>query len=180
MKLAEHVIRVRIDLVQHTKLGNMTLMTRRQETLIRIKNGHRIHLVLKKLMVTFNSWPLHWRTIFKDLENKCILQTKLYYITLATFHLLQNTSYITLATHEMPTVHTQTSKYNWGLVRPGDCNDLVFLLHSTSHHHTSVPKTHFTHLKIQILERHEKQYHTHGLRSWACCQTSRQECEGWD
>ena len=57
-KLAEQtVIRVRIDLVQHTKLSHTTSMTQRQETLIGTNPGHQIHLALKKLKVTFSSWP---------------------------------------------------------------------------------------------------------------------------
>ena len=47
-KLAEQtVIRVRINLVQHTKPSHMTSMKPRQETLIRTKPGHRIHLALR-------------------------------------------------------------------------------------------------------------------------------------
>ena len=57
-KLAEQtVIRVRTNLLQHTKLNHTTLMTQRQETLIGAKLGHRIHLELNKLKVTFSSWP---------------------------------------------------------------------------------------------------------------------------
>ena len=48
-KLAEQtVIRIRINLVQHTKPSHTTSVTR-QETLIGTKIGHRIHLALKKL-----------------------------------------------------------------------------------------------------------------------------------
>ena len=33
--------------------------------------------------------------------------------------------------------------------------------------------------KCQFSERHEKQYHTHGLQRCTCCQTSRQGCRGY-
>ena len=70
------MIRVRINLVQHTQCSTMTSMTQRQETLIFAKPGHRIHLALEKLKMTFSSRPPHRRTILKDWENKCIVATK--------------------------------------------------------------------------------------------------------
>ena len=51
------VIRVRINSVHHTKPSHTTKMTQRQETSIIIKPGHRIHLELKKLNVTFSRDP---------------------------------------------------------------------------------------------------------------------------
>ena len=53
----------------------MTSMTQRQESLIRAKPGHRIHLALNKAKMTSSSRPPHWRTILKD-WNKCIVATK--------------------------------------------------------------------------------------------------------
>ena len=50
-------IRVRINLVQHIEPSLTTSMTQRHETLIGTKPGHRIHLALTKLKVTFSSWP---------------------------------------------------------------------------------------------------------------------------
>ena len=32
----------------------------------------------------------------------------------------------------------------------------------------------------KFFERHERQCRAHGLRRWACCQTSCQKCRGWD
>ena len=58
------------NLVQHTKPSSTTLMTQRQETLIRAKPDHKIDLTLKKLKVTFSSWPPLRRAILKDWENK--------------------------------------------------------------------------------------------------------------
>ena len=44
-KLTEQtMIRVRINLVQHTQCNNMTSTTQRQEILIRAKPGNRTHL----------------------------------------------------------------------------------------------------------------------------------------
>ena len=75
-KLTEQtMIRIRINLVQHTQC-NMTSMTQRRECLIRAKPGHRIHLTLEKLKITFSSRPPHRRTILKEWENKCIIATK--------------------------------------------------------------------------------------------------------
>ena len=75
-KLTEQtMIRVRINLVQHTKCSNMTPMTQ-QETLIRAMPGQRIHLAIQKLKKTFSSRPPHRRTILKDWENKCIVAKK--------------------------------------------------------------------------------------------------------
>ena len=51
-------------------------MTQRQESLTRAKPGHRIHLALEKLKMTFCGRPPHRRTILKDLENKCIIATQ--------------------------------------------------------------------------------------------------------
>ena len=69
------MIRVRINIVQHTQCSNMTSMTQ-QENLIRGKPGHRIHMALKKLKKTFDSRQPLRRTILKDKENKCIVATK--------------------------------------------------------------------------------------------------------
>ena len=70
------VVRVRINLVQHTQPSHTTSMTQWQETLIGMKPGYWIHLALKKLNVTFSSWPLHLRTRLEDLEKKLKIATK--------------------------------------------------------------------------------------------------------
>ena len=76
-KLTEQtLIRVRINLVQHKICSNMTSMKQRQESLIRAKPGHRIHLEHEKLKMTFSCKPVHRRTILKNWENKCIVATK--------------------------------------------------------------------------------------------------------
>ena len=76
-KLSEQtMIRVLINFVQHTQCSNMTSMTQRQERLIKAKPGHRIHLALEKLKITFSSSPWHRRTIHKDWESKCRVATK--------------------------------------------------------------------------------------------------------
>ena len=76
-KLAEQsMIQVRINLVQHTQCSNTASMTQQQESLIRAKPGHRMHLALEKLKLTFSSRPPPRRTILKDLENKCIIAMK--------------------------------------------------------------------------------------------------------
>ena len=54
----------------------MTSMIQRQESLIRTKPGHRMHLAFEKRKMTFSSRPPHRRTILKDWENKYILATK--------------------------------------------------------------------------------------------------------
>ena len=54
----------------------MTPITQRQGRLIREKPGHRIHLALEKLKITFSSRPPHRRTILKGWENICIVATK--------------------------------------------------------------------------------------------------------
>ena len=69
----QKIIRVRIKFVQHTQCSNMTSMTQRQETVIRVKPGLQIHLVLEKLKMTFSGRPPHRRTILKYWENKCII-----------------------------------------------------------------------------------------------------------
>ena len=57
-KLAEQTVnQVQINLVQHTQPSNITSMTQRQETLMWTYPGHRIHLALKQLKVTFSCWP---------------------------------------------------------------------------------------------------------------------------
>ena len=77
-KLTEQtMIRVRINLVQHTQCSNMTSMTHWQESLIRANPGHRIHLALEKLKMISAADPhTAWRTILKDWENKCIVATE--------------------------------------------------------------------------------------------------------
>ena len=76
-KVAEQtVIRVRINLVQHTTPSNTPSMTQRQKTPMRTKPGHRIHLALEKLKVTFSSWLPHRRTILKDFGNQCKIAMK--------------------------------------------------------------------------------------------------------
>ena len=40
------------------------------------KSGHRLHLELKRLKVTFSSWPPYRRIVLKDEENKCKIATK--------------------------------------------------------------------------------------------------------
>ena len=54
----------------------MTSMTQRQESLIRAKPGHRIHLAHEKLKLPFTSRPPHRRSILSDWEKKCIVATK--------------------------------------------------------------------------------------------------------
>ena len=76
-KLSEQtMIKVCINLVQHTQCSNMTLTKQRQESLVRAKPGHRIHLQLKYLNMVIGSRPPHRRTILKDWKNKCIAATK--------------------------------------------------------------------------------------------------------
>ena len=76
-KLSEQtMIRVRINLVQRAKCSNKTSRTRRQQSLIRSKPGHQIHLSLDKLKMSFRSRPPHRKTMLKDWENKCIVSTK--------------------------------------------------------------------------------------------------------
>ena len=76
-KLTEQtMIRVRINLPQHTQCSNITWMTQRQESLVRAKPGHRIHLALEKMKMTFSSRPPHGRIILKDWKNKCRVATK--------------------------------------------------------------------------------------------------------
>ena len=124
-KLTEQtMIRVRINLVQHSQYSNMTSMTQGQETLIRAKFGHRTQLALEKLKMTFSSRTQHWRSILQDWENKCI--------------------------------------------------DIATKQHRCPQRHASPT------LKYQFFGRHGRQYHAHDLRRWACCQTSRQECQCWD
>ena len=73
-KLTEQtMIRVRIILVKHTQCSNMTSITQRQETLIKAKPCHRIHLAPDKLKMTFSSSPPHRRTTLKHWENKYIV-----------------------------------------------------------------------------------------------------------
>ena len=50
--------RVQINFGQHTQCSNMTFMAQQQESLIRARPGHRIHLTLKKLIMTFSSRPI--------------------------------------------------------------------------------------------------------------------------
>ena len=78
-KLTEQtMIRVRINLAQHIQWSNITSMTQRQESLIRAKSCHRIHLALEKLKMSFSSRPPHQRTILKDWdwENKWIVSLR--------------------------------------------------------------------------------------------------------
>ena len=91
-KLTEQtMIRVRINLVQHTQCSNMMPMTQRQEGLIRA--CHRIHLALEKLKMAFSSRPPHRITILKDLEDKCIVATKQHRgVHKDTLHQPQNTN----------------------------------------------------------------------------------------
>ena len=57
------------------------------------KPGHRIHLSLEKLKMTFRSRPPHRRTILKDWENKCTVATKQQRdVHKDTLHLPQNTN----------------------------------------------------------------------------------------
>ena len=70
-----------------------TSITQRQESLIRVKPGHRIHLALVKLKMTFSSKPPHQRTILKDWEDKCIVATKQHRgVYKDTLHQPQNTN----------------------------------------------------------------------------------------
>ena len=77
-KHAEQTVnfRVWINLVQHTQPSNIMAMTQWQETLTKTKPGHQLPLALKKLKVTFSSWPPQRRTVLKDLENKCKIAMK--------------------------------------------------------------------------------------------------------
>ena len=70
------MIRVLINLVQHTLCRNMTSMTQRQGSQVRAKPGQRINMALEKLKMTFSSRPPHRRIILKDGENICIVATK--------------------------------------------------------------------------------------------------------
>ena len=42
------------------------------------------------------------------------------------------------------------------------------------------PKRHFANIKKSILCETPEKKHSQGLRRWACYQTSRQGCRGWD
>ena len=71
-------------------------MTQRQESLIRAKPGHRIHLTFKKLNMTSSSRQTHWKTILKDWENKCLIATKQHRgIHKDTLHQSQNINSLT-------------------------------------------------------------------------------------
>ena len=71
----------------------MTSMTERQESPSKAKPGHRIHMALEKLKMTFISRPPHRRTILEDLENKCIVATKQHRgVHKDTLHQSQNTN----------------------------------------------------------------------------------------
>ena len=84
-KLTEQtMIRVRINLVPHTQCSNKTSMTQRQESLIRAKPGHWIHLELEKLKMAFRSRSPHGRTILKDCATKCKVATKKYRVSIKT------------------------------------------------------------------------------------------------
>ena len=63
-------------IIRFLQCSNMTSMTERQESLIRARPGHCIHLTLEKLRMTFSSRPPHRRTILMDWENECIVATK--------------------------------------------------------------------------------------------------------
>ena len=54
--------------VQHTQCSNMTSMTQRQESLIRAKPGHRVHLALEKLMMRSQSG--HDNVVQKNVMSK--------------------------------------------------------------------------------------------------------------
>ena len=74
------------------KCSNMTSMTQRHEHVIRAKPGHRIHLALEKLKMTFSSRPPHRRTILKNWKNKYIAATKQQRDV--QLHRPQNTNYL--------------------------------------------------------------------------------------
>ena len=96
-RIAEQTeVQVQSNHLKHPQCSNMTLMTQRQETLIRAMPGYQIHLVLKKPKVTFSSWPTHWRIILKDWNNKCITATKQHRgVNEDTLHQSQNTANLT-------------------------------------------------------------------------------------
>ena len=56
----------------------MSGMTQRQENLISAKPGHRIHLGLVKLKMTFSNRTPNQRKILEDWENIYIVPTKQY------------------------------------------------------------------------------------------------------
>ena len=72
------MIRVRINFAQHIQWSNMTPMTHRQESLIRAKPGHRIHLALEKLKMTFSCrFPHEWvNNTSEGLEKQIVVATK--------------------------------------------------------------------------------------------------------
>ena len=118
------MIEVRINLVQHTQCSNITSMTQRKESLIRAKPGHRIHLALEKLKMTFSS--------------------------------------------RLPTPEN-------------NAKGLGEQMHGSNETTQRCPQRNAAPTsKYQFIERHGRQYHARGLRRWAFCQTSRQECRGWD
>ena len=87
------MIRVRINLVQHTQCSNMTSMTQRQESLEYTSFSTGIHIALEKLKMTFSSRPIHRRTILKDWEIKCMVATKQHRgVHNDTLHQSQNTN----------------------------------------------------------------------------------------
>ena len=86
------MIRVRINLLQHSECSNMTSMTQRQESLIRAKPSYRIHPALEKLKMTLSSRPPHRRTIPMDWENKCTVATKQHRCPQRHVHQPQNTN----------------------------------------------------------------------------------------
>ena len=71
----------------------MRSVTQRQESLIKARPGHRIHLALEKLKTTFSNTPPHRRTILKDWENKYIVTVKQHRcVHKRTLHQPQNTN----------------------------------------------------------------------------------------
>ena len=94
-KLTEQTMIRVLHCIQDTQCSNMTSMTQRQESLIRAKPGHRIHLALEKLKMEFSSRPPHKRTILKDWENKCIVAAKQNRVVhKGTHHQPQNTFFL--------------------------------------------------------------------------------------
>ena len=135
------MIQVWIHLIQHAQCSNMMSITQRQESLIRAKPGHRIHLALEKMNMTFSSKPTHRRTIFKDWKNKCIVATKQHRgVHKDTLHQPQNTNSLRDTrdndTHMVfegePAVKLHAKNVEVGTIENGSPNAsscILFLLH---------------------------------------------------
>ena len=170
-KLTEQtMIRVRINLVQHTQCSKMTWMTQRQESLIREEPGNRIHLALEKLKMAFSSRLQNWRTILMDWENKCIVATKQHRgVHKDSLYQPRNTNSLRDTAHALVVCVV----VEWTLRQ----------LRITKRFRSCWPAWLEMDRKVcpsATTSLHGRQYHAHGLQRWACCQTSSQECQGRD